>query len=491
MRIIYLVLSYLLSFPAYSSLILTENGLRDLSKRATPTLDEIEATYLSSDLRNREELQKLSPELYGSARYAETNEKPIIPFIPIFSPVKAGEVGIRQNLNHGISVSAGAATTQQSAVTMTGKYRNVTTTSLVASTQIDLWRDLMGRATKAKLRNAEDERKRAEFEKAIQEKAFHISLRKIYWALVANNESLKISKGLLQAAETQAEDSRRRFKNNVAETDEVARNNAQVASRRSTLISLEYQKKSYIRQLRTLIPDLADEEISLGDYDIDGTISKVLACTTGIAGYTKVPYENTLYDDSISLLRGMMKNNKIINEREADPEVALVGRVQSVGVSSEEKSFGYRGSYGDSIDDMTGQNRTGYSVGINVVIPLGDAREATQKTRELYDEKRMAALVGRSESNLVTVHQEIMTTIGLLNEVIEAQRANTVELNRRLTFMRKKYQQARASINDLIQDQDALLSSELLVIDTRLAVLNVVLDYLAVYSETPCEFNRI
>lgn len=491
MRIIYLALLCFLPHSAFSALILTEIGLKDLSKRATPTLDEIQSSYLFSEVRNFEELQKTSPELFGSARYAETNEKPIIPFIPIFSPVKAGEIGIRQNLSHGLSLSASAATQQQSAVTATGKYRNVTTTNLIVSTQIDLWKDLMGRVTKAKLRNAEDERKRAEIERTIQEKAFFITLRKLYWSLVANNESLKISQGLLKAAEAQAEDSRRRFRNNVAETDEVARNNAQVASRKSTLTSLEYQRQSYLRQMKTLIPDLADEEISLGDYDIDGTISKVLSCTTGIAGYSKVPYENTFYDESIALLRGMMRNNKIINEREASPEVALVGRVQSVGVSSEQKPFGYRGSYGDSIDDMTGQNRTGYSVGVNVVIPLGDARESTQRTRELYDEKRIAALVGRSESNLVTVHQEIMTTINLLNDVIEAQRANTLELNRRLSFMRKKYQQARASINDLIQDQDALLSSELLVIDTRLAVVNVVLDYLAVYSETPCEFNRI
>jgi hypothetical protein len=57
--------------------------------------------------------------------------------------------------------------------------------------------------------------------------------------------------------------------------------------------------------------------------------------------------------------------------------------------------------------------------------------------------------------------------------------------------MRKKYQQARASVNDLVQDQDALLSSELITIDTKLAVLNVILDYLAVYTETPCDFNRI
>jgi hypothetical protein len=57
--------------------------------------------------------------------------------------------------------------------------------------------------------------------------------------------------------------------------------------------------------------------------------------------------------------------------------------------------------------------------------------------------------------------------------------------------MRKKYVQARASVNDLVQDQDALLNSELATIDTQLQILNVLFDYLAIFTETPCSFNRI
>jgi hypothetical protein len=57
--------------------------------------------------------------------------------------------------------------------------------------------------------------------------------------------------------------------------------------------------------------------------------------------------------------------------------------------------------------------------------------------------------------------------------------------------MRRKYEQARVSINDLIFDQDALLRSELTTIETQLQILNVLFDYLAIYTETPCGFNRI
>ena len=479
------------SFTQASVVKLTEGQLKDLAMKSSPTIDEIQAAFLSSELRDREELEGLAPEVYGRAGYAETNERPIIPFIPIFTPTKDAELGLRKKLSHGFQISGGARTVQQSAVSAGGKYRDVTTTVLNFTVQMDLWKDLFGRVTKAKLKNTSDEKKRAELEQAIRNKGFLISLRKTYWALVANNESMKISRQLLKTAEDQSEETGRRFRNNVAETDEVARYKAQVASRKGTLTSLEYQKQMYLRQLRTLLPELTSSDIELETYDLDVTLKNVLACTQTIASQQGIPYQYTLYDETVSLLQGVMANNKVINERYADPDVSLFGKVQSVGVGSDATGNNFRGSYGSSWDDMTSQNRTGYAVGLNVTVPLGDAKESTQKTKELYDEKRLRALIGKTEANVITVHQEILTTIGLLNEVIELQKDNTEQLTRRLSYMRKKYQQARASVNDLVQDQDALLSSELLTIDTKLAVLNTLLDYLAVYTETPCEFNRI
>jgi outer membrane protein TolC len=470
---------------------LHEAQLKEYVAKGSPSLDEIQAVFLSSELRNKELREDISPELYGRASYRETNEKPIIPFIPIFSPVKLAELGVRQKLAHGFSVGAAAGTQQQSAVSASGKYRDVTITNINFTVQMDLWRDLFGRATKAKLKNASDENKRADLEQQIQKKAFLISLRKTYWALVANNESMKISRELLKYAQAQSEETVRRFRNSVAEQDEVARYKAQVASRTGTLTSLEYQKQGYTRQLKTLLPELSDADISLADYDLDKTLKDVLTCTEVIASESKIPYQNTLYDESISLLTGMLSNNRTINERYADTDVSLFGRVQSVGVSSDPKLSGFKGSYGGSWDDMMLQNRTGYEVGLNVTVPLGDAKASTQRTKELYDEKRLRAFIGRTEANVITSHQEILKTITLLNQVIESQRINTEQLNKRLLYMRKKYQQARASVNDLVQDQDALLSSELITIDTKLAVLNVILDYLAVYTETPCDFNRI
>ena len=56
--------------------------------------------------------------------------------------------------------------------------------------------------------------------------------------------------------------------------------------------------------------------------------------------------------------------------------------------------------------------------------------------------------------------------------------------------MRKKYEQARATVSDLISDQDAYMNAQLSTINAQLEIVNIVLDYLTIYNDTPCDFNK-
>src|SRR5690606_19712205 len=103
-----------------------------------------------------------------------------------------------------------------------GKFDDATTTVASFTMEFDLWKDLFGKTSKALLQSAELEAKRAQLQKQVETKAFHIALRRIYWNLVANQEALKISEALLKTAESQAKETRARFQSAVAESDEVA-----------------------------------------------------------------------------------------------------------------------------------------------------------------------------------------------------------------------------------------------------------------------------
>lgn len=472
---------------------ISEDILFQAADKGSPQLDQIESAFLNASLKEGETNLKYAPELYGRAAYSETNEKAIIQFQPIYSPIKQAELGVRQNLKHGFQTSLYAVTDQRSAASpFIGKLQNVTTTTLAFTVQMDIWKDLFGRMSKADFESAELEKKRAKIEKDIQVKAFKISLRRLYWSLVANSESINLAEQLLFTAKRQLSETKQRFKNAVAEADEVARYEAQAASREGTILFLKYQRETYLKQLKNLLPELSRYDIELDKYDINQTMTDVLACTATIAQQPAVPYDFTQYDEAISLLRKVKANNKLINSRYSDPDVKLFGTVKSTGVGSEQVSPGLiRGSYGESIDDNTDTNRTGYEVGISFNVPLGDVKEDTQKVKELYDDKRLLASINNTDAQVTNTHQQLVKSIAFLTDVVRAQRVSSTQLGKRLQLMQKKYQQARVSVNDLVNDQDAYLNSELTTIDTQLQILNTIFDYLVIYTETPCTFNRI
>ena len=472
---------------------LSEESLEKLAQKGSPQIDEIEAAFLNTAVKSGETREKFAPELFGEGSYTETRERAITPVQPIFSPVKQAQLGIRKNFAQGFDTSAYVVTDQRSATNpFIGRLQNVTTTTLAFTTQMDLWKNILGRMSMAELETAELDQKRAKIEKEIQLKTFKISLRRIYWSLVANRESYLISEGLLKTAKQQLGEAKLRLRNAVAEPDEVARYEAQQASREGTLLYLEYQKEILLKQLRNLLPELSRTDVELGKYDLNKTITDVLACTATIAQQPKAPYQYTKYDEVVSMLRQIKSNNSVINSRYSDPDVKLFGTVKSTGVGSDSINERFvRGNYGDSFDDQTGDNRTGYEVGVSFTVPLGSVKDSTAEVKKRYDEKRLEAAINSTDTQVITTHQQLSKSIALLTQVIRAQKVSSEQLSKRLSLSRKKYQQARVSVDQLVLDQDALLNSELTTIETQLQILNTLFDYLVIYTETPCSFNRI
>lgn len=478
---------------AAQTIELSEDKLDELAQKGAPQLSEIESAFLNAAVQTGQVQEKYAPELFGKGAYLETNEEPLTVVMPVFTPIKQAQMGVRKNFVQGVQTTASVVTDQRSSTNpFIGSLQNVTVTTFSFTAQMDLWKNLLGRLSKKEMENAQLNQKRAELEKGIQTRAFMISLRRLYWSLVFNNEALLISEQLLKTASTQLSEAKLRLKNAVAEKDEVARYEAQLASRKGTQLYIEYQKEILLKQLRNLLPELSSKEIKLKNYDLNQTITDVLACTATISQEEKVPYHFTRYDEIISLLKDIKSNSQYLNSGYADPEVKLYGTLRSTGVASEGERGGViRGNYGRSVSEQLERNLTGYEVGVLFNVPLGDVKESTEKVKTLYDEKRLEASINSTSAQVINTHQQLKKTIALLTEVIRAQKISSRELNTRLEIMKKKYQQARVTVDQLVFDQDALLNSELTTIDTQLQILNTIFDYLMIYTETPCAFNRI
>ncbi|MEK6624639.1 MAG: hypothetical protein AABY86_06715, partial [Bdellovibrionota bacterium] len=77
-----------------------------------------------------------------------------------------------------------------------------------------------------------------------------------------------------------------------------------------------------------------------------------------------------------------------------------------------------------------------------------------------------------------------------LQNVILLQKKNAMNLEHSLKITKRKYQQARLSLNELITEQDTFFANELDQISTKLTVIHTVLDYLSIFTETPCALNQ-
>ncbi len=490
--LLWLPLALLVTTHSYSqeTFTLSEQTLGGLAQDKSPQWESIEAAFLTSKAEAEQLHDRFRPELFGSADYSETREKAIIQFQPIWSPVKTGQVGVRQAFRGGVSLSAGVGVDQRSAMTANGTFRDVSTSTVRLDLQVDLWKDLLGRLSKAQSDSATFDIERAKLEREINHKAFAVSLRRTYWSLVANNEQIRIYEGLKNISGNQLTDARARLKAGVADGGEVARYEAQVASRQGSALYYRYQREILLKQLKTLLPELQGKEIALAPYNVPDMIKNVLACTEVIASQKGVPFEYTRYDEVTKLLRQTQKEQNKLASSYDDVDLKFVGSVKTTGVGSEDNGDGLtRGSYGSAFDDWQDHNRAGYSAGLQLVIPLGKGE--TRKTQELLAQKRFDSQINQNDANLTNTHQQLVKVIALLTDVVRAQKENTEALERRLVVQNRKFREARVSVNDLILDQDALLNSNLTTVNTQLEIINTILDYLVVFTETPCEFNRI
>ena len=88
-------------------------------------------------------------------------------------------------------------------------------------------------------------------------------------------------------------------------------------------------------------------------------------------------------------------------------------------------------------------------------------------------------------------HSQIVELVSLLQATVQSLDNNRENLELSIRETTKRYKQARASVNDLTSDQDALQRSLLTGIDTKLEVIHTLLEYFKTFTEDPCTVNKV
>lgn len=434
-----------------------------------------------------------APELYSTISYIETKEKPLISFQPVFSPSRYFELGIKQLLPFGVSWNFYGSTLLQDAEgnNAASSFKHASTTVVGLNLEIDLWSDFLGRGTGNLFTEAKLQEEQSRLEKSNIDQSVVIEIRQLYWSLVATNESIELMDSLIVIAKKQLEESQKRRKNSLADSDEVSRYEAQYLGRISELNFKQFKKEKMLQEIKRRVSLLQENEIQFKKEDINQTQLDVMTCIRTISQINEIPFDATNLDEQMKILTQLQQLQKSRYSRDNNIHLKLFGGVRSTGVDSNLIATNqYQGSQSESWNDLYNNDRWGTEVGIKFNMPLGSSSSKLQESQSRLAFLSKELHVKEIEESLRLHHQQFKRMIKLLEAGVTSQAAQSKSLKNVITSMQQKYRQARISLNDLLQNQDAHYEAELRTIDARLEILMYLLDYLKLFPKTDCEFNR-
>lgn len=457
---------------------LSEKRLLELARKDTPEMERIKASFLTAKLQSKQARDPFNLQLEAQTNRMRSHEKAVAAFIPINENFSQYKLGVTRATKYGVGVGLHGFTEKTS---FSGNL-DVAKAGVMAEVGIDLYKDIFGRLSRSKIEQADLGFKRAQIELKLNTKFFETQVRKLYWQWVAIEQSSLVTTELLHLAKKQLSEANQRRKENVADDGEVARYRAQVSGREAQLTGLQYQRRIILRSLKELIPDIAEKELSLAPLSLEKTISDVFQCTAVIGQQIHSPLHFTSHDEVIKILEQQQQQQKKIDKSYDRPDLKLINQVKYLGVS---------GSTSDAYNDFQDDGRTVINLGLQFSMPLEGKKKTT---REILDEKRRkiySAQKGKIKAKLDAFHFETLHSIKILHTVHQKQKENSQHLQESLKVSRKKYNQARLTVQELVSEEDSYFQSKLSEIDSKLAIITTLLDYTSVFDQTPCALNRI
>ena len=460
-------------------LSLDETRVIEMALREAPRLREIQSEGLKVKVRQSEFSDSFRLRSFVSGSYQKTKENAFIEFNPVISPHSTFQVGLSKRLPLGLSTSL-STSLDRGKFDLSGVGMTRVTSETAATLSADLGKNIFGRIDRATGESLNRLNEHSQLLQNIQKRQFINRVRGHFWRVAAIDQSIKISQKLLELAKRQEKYAQARFKSSVADRSEVARYKAQTANRQGQIYSLAHRRELEIRELKSLVPDLEKHQIELAPYNLQKVVDDVMQCVAVIRSRHDIPLDYTLFDEMSGELNAHFHQQRNMASTYNANNIQLTGKVfaKSVGDSAS-----------DAFSDSFSEKRNGFSLALSVEIPFGHG--GTKNNKVLIQELEQKRQDHQTKLDLASSHQFMKKAIGLLVDAVEAQEKSTKNLQIRLKEMRRKFKQGRISAAEYILDEDALLSSELSTIDIKSTILRTNLEYLSIFTQTPCAFNQV
>lgn len=409
-----------------------------------------------------------------------TDEEPMTQFQPNLTPFEDWRLELEKKFPLGVSSKVGVFGSQYSL--QNGDVKSATQVGVKVGAQIDLWKNLFGKIDRAQLQSQNSKRVRAELQNQVSIKKGENEIRKLYWSLIAAEQSLELSEKLVQSAEKQVLDVKKRAAEGAADAGEVARYQSQVESRKSSVLLYRYEKEMLMSGLRRSLTGFDPNQWSLELIVSPTKEASVLQCLNSVAKLSQIDVNNTLLDDMLSALREETSNEIKIAKTHSDINVQLAGEYQTTGVAN---------SYKDANTRLNDKKFDGYAVSLNLIWPLGKADNKSEKLLLQLKENSLEVEAVNLENDLQVTHASVIQSLKLLQAGLGHSQENSKNLERSYRSMEQKFKQGRVSVSQLIFEQETLFQSKLQEISLKKQITHALLDYLSVFGAHPCSWNQI
>jgi outer membrane protein TolC len=460
--------------------VLNEKKIVEIHREQSLINKSLAAQKQSSDLNSSLLDESYQARLHAKVSYAHSAEKATNPFQPVISPAQDWNLSVEQNLRRGVGVSVGFFGSQNSAVD--NSFSDATQVGAKAQISFDLWKNFLGRKDQKLLKSAQAQKNRAELNFKIESHSSEIEARKIFWSLVAVEQSIELAKQLLISAEKQLQDAIKRNAAGVADRGEVARYRSQVDSRNSSVLLFQYEKELLWQGLDQQWDQFQSRlwKIELKEGDLKSLL--VQQCISKISTSKEVPVKSSFFDEISELLQQETEAELKLADTHSSVDLQLFAQAQTTGVSN---------SYSKAQKDLSDERRAGYAVGVQLTVPLGSASTRSEAALKLIKKNSLQAQSLSFQKQLSATHETMVKSLELLSLGLKNQIQNSKNLQINYQEVQKKFQQGRIPVSTLILEQDALFQSQLQEISFKKQLAHSVLSYFKIFSEFDCEWNQL
>ena len=469
------------SASASSTAILTEAELLKLQRAdANPSMLRLKAGLLEVEVAKSGNDEIYGPRLVGELSRGRSSEQAASPMMPVLSESQSVQLGVVQKMQAGISVDAGVFGSQNDAAG--GMFTDATQVGGRLGIRMDLWKNFLGALDLAQTSSVNLRLKRTELESRIAQRELETATRKLWWSAMATLMSLDLARELTRTAKEQLNETRARLRAGVADRGDEARQMSQVASRNSSVLLYEYELEKQLEAVSQQVPGFDPGSWKMDAVGANQSEPLVLECLAGIQRQQQASPEATLVPKIIEILEDELDAETIRAKEHDKASLALVGALQSTGVGS---------TWGDSATSLREDLRTGVTIGLEFSKPLGESSHRTAELLKAAKTSAITAQMTQIRQNIVTTHESAKRSLLLLARGLESQRETSASLSESLKSSKIKFNQGRIPFTSLLQEQDALFQARLQEISLRKQIAFALLDYLAVFTEFPCSWNKL